>query len=63
MGLTRKEAVNFLHNKGYSRRLSAKLVDVAFDAKTNGPMAAALKKGFEKVSPKKKVNIKLVIAK
>lgn len=43
--MNRREAVDYLHNKGYSRRLSAKLADVAIQY--DGSLASALRKALE----------------
>jgi hypothetical protein len=43
--MNRREAVDYLHNKGYSRRLSAKLADVAIQY--DGALAGALKKALD----------------
>jgi hypothetical protein len=58
--MNRQEAVNFLHNeKGYSRRMSAKLVDVVME-KGDGAMFEALKKSIEK-NLEKKIVMKYVV--
>jgi hypothetical protein len=45
---SRREAIDYLHsNKGYSRRISAKLVDLALDKHFDSVMAEALRKGLE----------------
>ena len=42
--MTRKEAVNYLHkNMKYSRRMSAKLVDLAILSKSSRPFGVAIK--------------------
>ena len=41
--MTRQEAIKFLHANGYSRRMSAKLVDIAILSKSSRPFAVALK--------------------
>jgi hypothetical protein len=60
--MNRKEAVEYLHtDKHYSRRLSAKIVDLAM-SKGDGAMFEALRKSLEKsVSRAKKPVIKYVI--
>ncbi len=61
--MNRREAVDYLHNKGYSRRLSAKLADVAIQY--DGALAGALKKALERKLEKGKLpaRIKFVIKK
>lgn len=57
--MNRHEAVDFLHNKkGYSRRLSAKLVNVAL-SNNEGMMVDALRKCLERGIEKQKKKIKL----
>lgn len=53
--MNRKEAVDFLHSKGYSRRLSAKLAAVAIQY--DGALAGALAKALEQKLAKSK-NVK-----
>jgi hypothetical protein len=63
--MNRREAVDYLHDdRGYSRRLSAKIVDLAL-SHNDGPMFAALRKSLEKSidKGKKLVKIKYVITK
>ncbi len=57
MTLSRREAIDFLHEeKGYSRRMSAKLVDVAIQY--DGALSGALQKALErKLSNKSKVKV------
>ena len=59
--MNRKEAVDYLHNsKGYSRRMSAKIVDIAME-KGDGLMFEALRKSLErglKKAPKMKYVVK-----
>ena len=51
--MTRKEAVEFLHkSKGYSRRMSAKLVDIALLEKDNHVIADALHEAIQKAKAK-----------
>jgi len=63
--MNRKDAVAFLHDeKGYSRRMSAKLVDVAI--RFDGMLAEALKKSIERKLDKRqkpKEKIKFIIKK
>lgn len=44
--MNRQEAVDYLHNIGYSRRMSAKLADIAMLEKDN-PFIFALKKAIQ----------------
>ncbi len=47
--MDKREAVEFLHkSKGYSRRMSAKLVDLAFLEKSNSVFALAMNQALEK---------------
>ncbi len=47
--MDKKEAIEYLHeSKGYSRRMSAKLVDLAFLEKSNSVIAFALREAIEK---------------
>lgn len=63
MVLSRREAIDFLHNdKHYSRRLSAKLVDLAMKD-NEGAMAEALRKCLESGVKKKKIKFKYIIKK
>ena len=58
--MNRKEAVDYLHDqKGYSRRMSAKLADVAIQY--DGGLASALKKAIERKLTKKPKKVKFVI--
>jgi hypothetical protein len=50
--MTRNEAADYLHNLGYSRRLSAKLVDVAILSKSNKTFGLAFKAALEKARTK-----------
>jgi len=61
--MNRREAVDYLHSKGYSRRLSAKLADVAIQF--DGALAGALKKALEQKLGKNKpfTKVKFVIKK
>jgi len=53
--LSRREAIDFLHmEKGYSRRLSAKLTDLVLADNEGGAMFEALKKCLESGLEKKK---------
>jgi len=53
--MTRKEAVDYLHKKsGYSRRISAKLADVALLSKSNRTFEVAIKEALERVTRRKK---------
>jgi len=53
--MTKREAVDYLHDEaGYSRRLSAKLADVALLAKSSKPFEFALKMALEEVTKKSK---------
>ena len=67
MSFNRKEAVDFLHNeKHYSRRLSAKIVDVAMDKSCNTALGEALRKCVEggivkKNKTNKKIKYKFVV--
>lgn len=63
--MDRREAIDFLHGQGYSRRISAKLVDIALMEKDNPFMNAvrnAVEKGLKK-SKEKKVKFKYIIRK
>ena len=46
--MNKHEAANLLHQKGFSRRLSAKLADVAFINKSSAVFGLALKEALEK---------------
>jgi len=60
--MNRREAIDFLHEqKGYSRRMSAKLVDVAIQY--DGALAGALSKAIEMKLVKPKVKLKYIIKK
>lgn len=49
--MTKREAVDYLHKKvGYSRRMSAKLADIALLTKSSKPFEFALKTALEKVT-------------
>lgn len=52
--MKRDEAVDYLRKNGYSRRLSAKLVDIALLAKTNSVFGNAIKTALEKAKKKGK---------
>ncbi len=53
--MTKREAVDYLHNNaGYSRRLSAKLAEVALLAKSSRPFEFALKIALEEATKKEK---------
>jgi len=54
MELTRTQAVDLLHTKGYSRRLSAKLADIALLAKSNKTFEVAIREAVEKARSKGK---------
>jgi hypothetical protein len=56
--LTRTQAAEFLHNKGYSRRISAKLADIAFITKGNTVFEQAVKDALEKARAKGAKDIK-----
>jgi len=63
--MNRREAIDYLHDdKGYSRRLSAKIVDLAL-SHNDGPMFEALRKSLEKsvAKGKKPVKMKFVVTK
>ncbi len=63
--MNRREAIDYLHDeKRYSRRLSAKIVDLAM-SQGDGPMFEALRKSLEKsvTKGKKSVKIKYVVTK
>ena len=60
--MNRREAIDFLHNdKHYSRRLSAKLVDIAMDKSDGGMLQEALKKSLEGNLKKKEVKFRYVV--
>jgi hypothetical protein len=62
--LNRREAIDFLHNdKHYSRRLSAKLVDLAMDKSGGGSLQEALRKSLEGNLKKKEVKFRYVVKK
>lgn len=66
MTLNRREAVDYLHQqKGYSRRLSAKLADVAieYDGFLAGALKKALERKLQKTKPKQPKKLKYVIKK
>ena len=46
--MIRKEVVEYLHDVGYSRRLSAKLADIALLVKSDRPFEFALRVALEK---------------
>lgn len=50
--MNRKGAIDFLHRRGYSRRISAKLADIAVLAKSSKPFEFALKIALEKATEK-----------
>jgi|GEM_PF-3530238 hypothetical protein len=52
--MKRDEAIAYLRGQNYSRRLSAKLADIALLRKTNSIFADAIKSALEKAKPKKK---------
>jgi adenosylmethionine-8-amino-7-oxononanoate aminotransferase len=53
--LNKQESAKFLHDKlGYSRRMSAKLSDIAFLSKGNKAFEVALKNALEKAVKKGK---------
>jgi hypothetical protein len=57
--MDRKEATEFLHKSmGYSRRMSAKLVDIALLQKSNSVIAFALREAIEKARTKGAKDIK-----
>jgi hypothetical protein len=62
--MDRREAIDFLHKSGYSRRISAKLVDIAMMEKDK-PFIAAIKKAVEKnlnkSKKKKQEKIKYIV--
>lgn len=63
--MDRAGAIDFLKGKGYSRRLSAKLVDIAMLEKSDSVFQQALKQALEmrKACSKKKPKGKFVIRK
>lgn len=59
--MDRREAINFLHkSRGYSRRMSAKLVDFAIKEKEDGPFASAIRKAIESELNKNKPTVYII---
>jgi len=54
MELNRNQAVDLLHTKGYSRRMSAKLADIALLKKSNRVFELAVREAVEKARSKAK---------
>ena len=49
---TKRESIDYLHNKGYSRRMSAKLADIALLKKSNKTFEIAIQEALEKARTK-----------
>ena len=63
MKYSRREAIDYLHGRGYSRRLSAKLVDttIQYDGALSGALEKAIERKLDQQKPKEK--IKFIIKK